>query len=89
MYDKPGMTGHEGDCLDTFVTQLNRDMAACKMESFRWTNFSVLIMINTLRSSDKHKEKLAERLNHLYNAAKAEGRVLDITIMQAKVISFW
>ena len=35
-------------------------------------------MINTLRSSDKHEEKLAERLNQLYDAAEAEDRVLDI-----------
>ena len=59
------------------------------MESFRWTDFSVLIMINTLRSSDKNKEKLAKRLNHLYDAAKSEKRVLDVTTMQAEVRSFW
>ena len=82
------MMGKEGDCLDTFVAQLNRDMAACKMGTFKWTDYSVLIFINTLRSSDKHEEKLAERLNHLYDATKAEGRVLDIATMQAEVRSF-
>ena len=80
--------GREGDKLDTFVAQLNRDMAVCKMETFCWTNFSVLIMLNTLRASDKNKEKLAERLNQLFNAAKSKDRVLDITIMQAEVRSF-
>ena len=81
--------GREGDKLDTFVSQLNRDMAACKMETFRWTDFSVLIMLNTLRASDKNEEKLAERLNQLYDAAESEDRVLDITTMQAEVRSFW
>ena len=59
MYNKPLLMGKEGDKLDTFVSQLSRDMSAYKMESFRWTDFSVLIMINTLRSRDKNKEKLA------------------------------
>ena len=64
-------------------------MVACKMESFRWTDFSVLIMINTLQSSDKNEEKLAKRLNRLYDSAKSEKRVLDIAIMQQEVRSFW
>ena len=81
--------GREGDKLDTFVSQFNRDMVACKMESFRWTDFSVLIIINTLRSSDKNKEKLAERLNHLYDAAENKNKVLDVATMQAEVRSFW
>ena len=59
------------------------------METFRWTDFSVLIMLNTLRASDKNEEKLAERLNQIYNAAENEDRVLDITTMQAEVRSFW
>ena len=46
-------------------------------------------MINTLRSSDKHEEKLAERLNQLYDAAEAEDRVLDIATIQSEIKSFW
>ena len=64
--------------MDGFVSQLSRDMAACKLEEFSWTDYSILIMINTLRSSDKHEEKLAERLNQMYDAAEAEGKVLDL-----------
>ena len=64
-YNQPGLMGHEGCSLDLFVSQLNKDMADCKMESFRWTDLSILIMINTLRSSDENKVKLAERLNNL------------------------
>ena len=88
MYNRPGLLGREGDRLDTFVSQLNRDMAACKMESFRWTDFSVLIMINTLQSSDKNEEKLAKRLNRLYDAAESENRALNIATMQQEVRSF-
>ena len=79
----------EGDKLDTFFSQLSRDMAACKMESFCWTDFCVLIMINTLQSSDKNEVKLAKRLNRLYDAAESGNRVLDIATMQQEVRSFW
>ena len=48
------------------------------METSKWTDFLVLIFINTLRSSDKNEEKLAEHLNRMYDAAKKEGRVLEI-----------
>ena len=82
------MMGKEGNNLDTFVAQLNHDMAACKMEMFKWTDFSVLIFINTLRSSDKNEEKLAECLNQLYNAERQE-KTLEIATMQAEVRSFW
>ena len=89
MYKKPLLMGREGDKLDMFISQLSRDMSACKMESFPWTDFSVLVMINTLRSSDKNEEKLAERLNYLYDTAESENRVLDIATMQQEVRSFW
>ena len=32
---------------------------------------------------------MAERLNHLHDAAEAENRVLDIATMQQEVESFW
>ena len=38
LYNKPGLMGKEGHCLDTFVAQLNRNLAACKMEMFNWTD---------------------------------------------------
>ena len=81
--------GKEGDKLDGFISQLSRDMSAYCLEEFRWTDYAVLIMINTLRSSDKHEEKLAERLNQMYDAAEAEGKVLDLATIQSEIRSFW
>ena len=89
MYNKALLMSKEGDKLDTFVSQLSRDIAACKLEEFRCTNYSILIMINTLQSADKHKEKFTERLNQLYDAAEADGRVLDIATIQSEIRSFW
>ena len=43
LYNKPGMMGKEGDRLDTFIAQLNHDLAAYKMETFNWTDFAVLV----------------------------------------------
>ena len=77
--------GKEGDHLDTFVAQLNRDLAASKMETFNWMDFAVLICIKTLRSNDKNKEKLAEHLNKMYDAAEKEKKVLEIATIQAEV----
>ena len=74
--------GKEGDKLDGFVSQLSRDMAACCLEGFQWTNYAILIMINTLRGTHKHKKKLAEKLTLMYNTATAEGKILDIATVQ-------
>ena len=88
LYNKPGLMGKEGDRLDTFVAQLNCDLLACKMETFNWMDFAVLICIKTLRSNDKNKEKLAEHLNKMYDAAEREKRVLEIATIQAEVRHF-
>ena len=78
LYNKPGLMGKESDHLDTFVAQLNRDLGACKMETFNWMDFAVLIYMKTLRSSDKNEEKLAEHLNKMYDTAEKEKGVLEI-----------
>ena len=65
LYNKHGLMGKEGDRLDTFIAQLNHELAACKMETFNWTDFAMLIFIKTLRSNDKNEEKLAEHLNNI------------------------
>ena len=46
-------------------------------------------MINTLRSSDENEVRLAKRLNHLYDSAISDDRVLDMAVVQKEVHSFW
>ena len=89
LYNKPGMMGKEGDRLVTFVAQLNCNIAACKIETFNWTDFAVLVFIKTLRSNNKNEEKLAEHLDKMYDTTEKEKRVLEIVTMQAEVWSFW
>ena len=59
------------------------------MESFRWTDLVILIMINILRSSDENEVRLAERLNHLYDYAISDNKALDMAVVQKEVHSFW
>ena len=59
------------------------------MENFRLTNLSILIMINTLSSSDENEARLAERLNHLYNSAILNDKQLDMSTNQSEVNQFW
>ena len=35
LYNTPLLMGKEGDKLDGFVSQLSRDMSACRLEEFR------------------------------------------------------
>ena len=35
LYNVPLLMGKEGDKLDGFVSQLSRDMSACRLEEFR------------------------------------------------------
>ena len=88
-FNKQGLFGFEGSNTESFLAQLNRDMEDCRMESFQWTNLSILIMINTLGSSDENEARLAERLNHLYNSAILNNRVLDMSFIQSEVHQFW
>ena len=86
-YNTPLLMGKEGDKIDRFITQLSRDSAACCLESFRWTNYNVLICINTLRGSNKDKAKLAERLTLLYNTHCESETIMTLATVQSEVKS--
>ena len=61
-YNTPGLMGKEGNKIDGFVARLSRDRAACKLETFRWTDYQILLCINTL-TNDKDEARLAEKIN--------------------------
>ena len=54
--------GKKGNKIDGFVAQLSRDVAACKLESFKWTDYQILLCINTLMSNNKDEAQLTEKL---------------------------
>ena len=70
--------GKKGDKLDGFIAQLSHDTAACRQDDFRWSDYNVLICINTLRGIEKDEAKLAEKLTLLYNTYFDKGKALDL-----------
>ena len=52
-YNTPGLMGKEGDKIDGFIAWLSRDVTACKLETFKWTDYQILLCINTLMTNNK------------------------------------
>ena len=59
------------------------------MESFRIANLPILIMINSLRSSDENEARLAERLTHIYNSSILSNKELDMSFVPGEISQFW
>ena len=38
-YNTPDLMGKKGNKIDGFIARLSRDMAACKLQSFKWTDY--------------------------------------------------
>ena len=81
--------GKEGDKINGFIAQLSWDSAACKLKTFKWTDYNILLCINTLRSNDKDKEKLAVNLTLFYNAHYEANTTMTLATVQAGVKKFW
>merc|ERR1712082_34034 len=71
-YNTPRLMGIQGCNIDGFLARLSRDVAACKLETFNWADYQILLCINTL-TNDKDEMWLAERLTKVYNAHSAAG----------------
>ena len=67
-HNTPWLMGKEGDKIDGFIARLSRDVAACKLETFKWMDYQILLCINTLMTNDKDKARIAEKLTACYNA---------------------
>ena len=85
LHNSSGLMGKEGDKLDLFLAQSSQDISPCKLEDFRWTDYTILIVLNTLRSSDKNKEKLQEELNKKYDEKLERGDSLHLAIIQGHI----
>ena len=89
MYNIPLAHGQGGGQDWQIHPQLSRDSAACHLKKVRWTNYNILICINTLRGSDKDKAKLAERLTLLYNTHCEAGTAMTLATVHSEVKKFW
>ena len=81
--------GKEGNKIDGFVAHLSRDVAACKLEKFRWTDYQILLCINTLLTNDKDEARLAEKLTKMYNAHCKANTSMTLASVQTEVKKFW
>ena len=81
--------GKKGNKIDGFVTRLSRDMAACKLESIKWTDYQILICINTLLTNNKDEAKLAEKLTRMYNVHCDAKTSMTLASVQGEVKKFW
>ena len=88
-FGKRGRFSAEGANTESFISELVKEMEDCKMESFQWTDLPILIMINSLRSSDENEARLAERLTHIYNSSILSNTELDMSFVRGEISQFW
>ena len=88
-YNTPGLMRKEGNKIDGFIARLNRDVSACKLEKFRWTDYQIFLCINTLVTSDRDEALLAEKLTHIYNAHCDANKAMTLATLQTEVKKFW
>ena len=80
--------GKEGCKIDGFIARLGWDVAACKLETFNWADYQILLCINTL-TNDKDKARLTEKLTKIYNTHVASGTTMTLATVGAEVKQFW
>merc|ERR1712115_566237 len=88
-YNTPDLMGKKGNKIDGFAARLSHDMAACKLESFKWTDYQILICINTLKTNDRDEAKLAEKLTKMYNMHSEANATMTLASVQSEVKRFW
>ena len=74
--------------MDGFLARLGRDVAACKLETFNWADYQILLCINTL-TNDKDEMRLAERLTKVYNAHSISNSRMTLANFGTEVKQFW
>merc|ERR1711873_165164 len=87
-YNTPRLMGVKGCNVDGFLARLGRDVAACKLETFNWEDYQILLCINTL-TNDKDELRLAERLTKVYNSHSIAKTTMTLANVGIEVKQFW
>ena len=74
--------------MDGFLARLGRDMAACKLETFNWADYRILLCINTL-TNDKDEMQLTEKFTKVYNTYFAARTTMTLANVGTEVKQFW
>ena len=56
---------------------------------FRWTDYQILLCINTLMTNNKEEARLAEKLTKMYNAHCTSNTTMTLATVQTEVKKFW
>ena len=86
-YNTPRLMGKEGCNINGFLARLGRDVAACRLETFNWADYQILLCINML-TNDKDEMQLAEKLKKVYNAHCAANTRMNLANMGTEVKQF-
>ena len=87
-YNTPRLMGVKGCNIDGLLARLGRDVAACKLETFNWKDYQILLCINTL-TNDKDEVRFAEKLIKVYNEHTASSSQMTLANMGTEVKQFW
>ena len=80
--------GGKGCNVDGFLARLGRDVAACKLETFNWKDYQILLCINMLTNVND-KLWLAERLTKVYNSHTIANTTMTLANVVTEVKQFW
>ena len=87
-YNTPWLMGKECCNINGCLARLGRDVAACKLETFNWANYQILLCINML-TNGKDEMRLAERLTKVYNAHSIVNSRMTLANVGTEVKQFW
>ena len=87
-YNTQWLMGVQGCNIDGFHARRERDIAACKLETFNWADYQILLCINTL-TNNKDEIRLAESLTKVYNAHTAANTRMTLANVGTEVKQFW
>ena len=81
--------GKNGANTEGYITEIKKEMEDCDMRNFKWTDMQVLMVIDTLNSSDEDESQLAEKLTEAYNSATLNKEILEMSQIRELVADFW
>ena len=80
--------GKRGANTEGYIKEIMREIEDCDMRNFKWTDMQVLMVINSLDSSDEDESQLAEKLTEAYNSATLNKEILEMSQIREMIADF-
>ena len=81
--------GRRGANTEGYIKEIKKEIEDCDMRNFKWTDMQVLMVINSLDSSDEDESQLAEKITKVYNSANLNKEVHGMPMIRELVAGFW